>query len=175
MKIYNYIKLFIFIVFSVLLFVFKDELVSNLNYFVASLILAFGLESVIMLSIVLKKGAFKTTKYAFSFFEIILGLTMMFAIKEFAYTCIIWAVWSILRQSLDIHEVLSRKVTGVVAFIYLVQSIASIVFSIILLINPSEKHALHHIYLLIAELLVISLPPVVSELLTVYRTRKNRN
>lgn len=94
----------------------------------------------------------------------VLGLTIITAVTEFSHVCVMWAVWSLLRQSIDIHEVLKGEVIGVVAIIYVIQSIVSIVFSIILIINPTEHHAITHIYLLIAELLVIALPPVVDEL-----------
>lgn len=164
MKFYNYSKLVIFIVFSVLLFVFRNELVVELHYFVASIMLAFGLESIGVCFFVKKKDAIKTIRFSFAITEIVVGLTLMFAIRHFATTCVVWAMWSILRQSIDIHEVLCGRVKGVMAIVYMVQSIVSIAFSIILVIEPVEHHAISHIYLLIAELIVISVPPVVEEI-----------
>ena len=164
MRIYNYIKLFIFIAFSILLFVFRKELIAHINYFVGSLVLVFGLESLIVLSIAQKRRSIRSIKFSFSIFEMVLGLTIITAVTDFSHVCVMWAVWSLLRQSIDIHEVLRGEVIGVVAIIYVIQSIVSIVFSIILIINPTEHHAITHIYLLIAELLVIALPPVVDEL-----------
>lgn len=175
MKIYHYIKLAIFIVFSVLLFVFREELVNNLHYFVGSLVLAFGLESTIVLSITAKQNCFKSIRFAFSLFEMILGLTILCAVRNFAYVCIMWSVWSILRQSIDIHEVFKGEVKGILAAVLLVQSIVSIVFSIMLILDPSRHHAIIHIYLLIAELLVISLPPVVEEIILTTKSRKEIN
>ena len=172
MKIYNYIKLLIFIAFSVLLFVFKDELIANINYFVGSLVLAFGLENLIVLSIVNKKNAIKSIKFSFSIFEMVLGLTIITAVTEFSHVCVMWAVWSLLRQSIDINEVFRREHKNVVALIILVQSIISIVFSILLIINPTEHHAVNHIYLLIAELMVIGLPPVIDELIFKYKAKR---
>ena len=172
MKIYNYSKLIIFIVFSVLLFVFRNELVVDLHYFVASVMLAFGLESIGVLFFVKKKDAIKTIRFAFAVTELVVGLTLMFAIRHFITTCVIWAMWSILRQSIDIHEVLCGRVKGVMAIIYIVQSITSMVFSILLMLEPSEHHAISHIYLLIAELIVISVPPVVEEILSATGKRK---
>ena len=105
----------------------------------------------------------------------VVGLTILFAVRDFTHVCVMWAVWSMLRQSLDIHEVLIGEVKGGIAIVYIIQSVASVVFSIILILNPTPLHAVTHIYLLIAELLVISLPPVVDELLLrAIKKRKNK-
>ena len=172
MKIYKFIKLIIFIIFSILIVVFRNEAIDNLHYFVASLILAFGIENVIVSMIVLKKKCLKEVEFTFSFFEIILGLTIMTAIRNFSYVCVIWAVWSILRQSSDIYLACSEKVKGAVAIVYFIQSVVTIVFSIMLMLDPIEQHAMTHMYLVIIELLVISLPPVIDDLLSNYQTKK---
>ena len=174
MKIYNYIKLFIFIAFSVLLFVFRNELVEGLHYFIGSLVFVYGLESVMVLNFTLKKAALKSIKFAFSVFEMVVGLTILFAVRQFEYVCVMWAVWSMLRQSIDIHEVLTGEVKGPVAIILLIQSVVSVVFSIMLILTPTHHHAITHIYLLIAELLVISLPPVIDDILgSIKQKRQN--
>ena len=165
MKIYNFIKLIIFIAFSVLLVVFRNELVQDLHYFIGALVFTYGLESNVVLAVVAKKNCIRSIKFSFSLFEMVVGLTIFFAVRNFTHVCVMWAVWSMLRQSLDIHEVLKGEVKGVVAVIFIIQSVVSVVFSIMLILNPTHHHAVTHIYLLIAELLVISLPPVIDELL----------
>lgn len=175
MKIYNYIKLILFIVFSVLLFIFREELIANINFFIGSLIIAFGLENVIVLAIVEKKNCFRVSKFSFSIFEIVLGVTILSAVNVFSYVCVMWAVWSLLRQSIDIHEVFQGEIKGVFALLVLIESIVSIVFGILLIINPTEHHAMSHIYLLIAELMVIALPPVLDELIFRVKQRKENN
>ena len=172
MKIYNYIKLFIFIAFSVLLFIFKEELVADLNFFVGSLILAFGVENIIVIVITQRRKSIRRIRFSFSLFEIILGLTILTAVKDFAYVCVMWAVWSLLRQSIDINEVFRGELSTVMSLIVLSQSIVSIVFSIMLILDQSEHHAITHLYLLIAELMVIALPPVVDELRYQYKKKK---
>lgn len=174
MKIYRFIKLALFIAFSVLIFVFRNELVSNLPFFIGAVILGYGVENIGVLAFVEKKECFKNSKFTFSFFEIILGITTIVVITDFAYACIVWAVWSMLRQSIDIYEVLSGGVKGVVAIILLIESVISIVFGILLIIHPTEHHAIHHIYLLIAELMVISLPPVIDEIIAFSKSNKEK-
>ena len=175
MKIYNFIKLIIFIAFSVLLVVFRNELVNDLHYFIGTLVFVYGLESASVLAVVAKKNCVRSIKFAFALFEMVVGLTILFAVRDFTHVCVMWAVWSMLRQSLDIHEVLKGEVKGAIAIVYIIQSVVSVVFSIMLILNPTHHHAVTHIYLLIAELLVISLPPVVDELLLrAIKKRKNK-
>ncbi len=173
MKVYNYIKLVILVAFSILLFIFKEELVDNIHYFIGALVLAFGVENIIILAIVHKKECFKDIKFSLSLFELVFGLTILVFVRNFEYVCVMWAAWSLTRQAIDIHLVINGEVKGVVAIVYILQSIVSVVFSIILIVDPTREHAISHIYLLIAELLVIALPPVVDELLIVYKTKKN--
>lgn len=175
MKIYNFIKLAIFVAFSVLLIIFRNELVNDLHYFIGSLVFAYGLESSIVLAVVAKKNCIRSMKFAFALFEMVVGLTILFAVRYFTHVCVMWAVWSMLRQSLDIHEVLKGEVKGAVAVVYIVQSVVSVVFSIMLILNPTHHHAVTHIYLLIAELLVISLPPVIDEILQMSNKKRKDN
>ena len=172
MKIYRFIKLFIFIVFSALIITFRYQLLEQLHYFIGTLILVFGLESSIVLLIVAKKNAFKSIKLSFAFFEIILGITLLAAVRSFEYVCVMWAVWSILRQSIDINEVLKGEVKGPVAVVLLIQSVVSVVFCVMLILNPTEHHAKTHIYLVVTELLVIGLPPVIDEIIHSIKQKK---
>ena len=172
MKIYRFIKLFIFIIFSVLIIVFRNYLLGELSYFIGTLIWVFGLESSIVLLLTSKKEALKSIKFSFALFEIILGFTIIFAIHLFEYVCVIWAVWSILRQSIDINEVLRKEVKGVFAAILLIQSVVSVVFCVMLLLSPTEHHAKTHIYLVTTELLVIGFPPVIDEIIQSSKAKK---
>ena len=172
MKIYNYIKLAIFIVFSVLIFVYKDTLLVNLKYLVASLLIAFGTENLLLLNIIEKKDALKNSKFAFGFIQLLLGLVLMFGTFEFTGVCIIWAVWSISRESYEIYEITSGQVKGIAAVISGIESVVAITFSVLLLLSPTEEEAKIHIYLLIVEFLVTAFSPVVSELVYNFKTKK---
>ena len=173
MRIYNYIKLVIFIAFSVLIFVFKDSLLVNLKYLVASLLIAFGTENLLVIGILKRKECLKETKFIFGFIQLLLGLVVMFGVEDFTSVCIIWAVWSISRESFEIYEITSGIVRGPAAVISGIESIIAITFSVMLLINPTEHHAKIHIYLLIVEFLVTAFSPVVSELVYNFKNKKS--
>ena len=97
----------------------------------------------------------------------------MFGVEDFTSVCIIWAVWSISRESFEIYEITSGIVRGPAAVISGIESIIAIIFSVMLLINPTEHHAKIHIYLLIVEFLVTAFSPVVSELVYNFKNKKS--
>lgn len=165
MKIYHYFKLVVFIAFAVLVFVLREELLMNLQYLVGSLMLLYGLENVILISIKERIQARKSIWFIFGYSEVLLGLVTLIAIRNYVAVCVIWGVWSILRESLEIYEITSGEIKGIPALISGIESAVAIVFSVLLIITPGEHHAKTHIYLLIVELIVTSFIPVLKELI----------
>ncbi len=169
MKWYYYLKLAIYIEFSVILFVFKDFLVDNLDYFVGSLFIAYGIVDILENFLFKRKDFYKQFEFVQAFVGIILGILLYTVINYYDNVCILWAVWSLFRESVEIYEVINKKVTGWAAIFTTVESIVAITFAILLIITPTEHHASIHIYLLIVELMATSLPPVVNDLIEKYR------
>lgn len=165
MKIYHYFKLVVFIAFAVLVFVLREELLMNLQYLVGSLMLLYGLENVILVSIKERFQARKSIWFIFGYSEVLLGLVTLIAIRNYVAVCVIWGVWSILRESLEIYEITSGEIKGIPALISGIESAVAIVFSVLLIITPGEHHAKTHIYLLIVELIITSFIPVLKELI----------
>ena len=165
MKIYHYFKLVVFIAFAVLVFVLREELLMNLQYLVGSLMLLYGLENVILISIKERTQARKSIWFIFGYSEVLLGLVTLIAIGNYVAVCVMWGVWSILRESLEIYEITSGEIKGIPAIISGIESAVAIVFSVLLIITPGEHHAKTHIYLLIVELIITSFIPVLKELL----------
>lgn len=165
MKIYHYFKLVVFIAFAVLVFVLREELLMNLQYLVGSLMLLYGLENVILISIKERTQARKSIWFIFGYSEVLLGLVTLIAIRNYVAVCVMWGVWSILRESLEIYEITSGEIKGIPALISGIESAVAIVFSVLLIITPGEHHAKTHIYLLIVELIITSFIPVLKELL----------
>lgn len=172
MKIYHFIKLAIFIVFSSLVFVFRKDLLMNLHYLVGSLILLYGAEETLVFTIVFKKAAYTKFWFVFGLIEAMIGIIVLCSIRDYTSVCVIWALWSILREAVEIYEITSGEVKGLAAVISAVESLVAITFSILLMVTPGEHHAKTHIYLLIIELIVTALVPVLRELA---KNKKNSN
>ena len=104
--------------------------------------------------------------------ELILGLVLIIADLQFEYVCIIWATWSIVRESYEIKEVICDLKSITASILSGVESVAVIIFSVLLIINPSEHHAIIHMFLLVIELIMSPLVVLIDELIIKY---KNKN
>ena len=172
MKIYSYIKLVVFLTFSVLIFFFTHELVENVKYLIPALLGTYGLESIIIIAIKSKKNCFKSAKFIYGFAEITLALTVLFGVTEFESICAIWAVWAIIRELFELQEIAIGRAKGIVAILIAAESAVSITFSIMLLINSTEHHVLIHMYLLVAELVLNALVPILESVLDIIQSKK---
>lgn len=173
MKIYSYIKLVVFLTFSVLIFFFTHELVENVKYLIPALLGTYGLESIIIIAIKSKKNCFKSTKFIYGFAEITLALTVLFGVTEFESICAIWAVWAIIRELFELQEIAIGRAKGIVAILIAAESAVSITFSIMLLINSTEHHVLIHMYLLVVELVLNALVPILESVLDIIQSKNN--
>ena len=172
-KILRFTKLGIFIVFAVLVAIFNHHLLHYLRYLVPSLLMLYGLDSVLTSIVKEKKECYKDLWFSYGIGEMMIGITLISSTDDFAIICVVWGVWSIVREMIEIHEILSGEVKGIPAVISGIESIVAITFSIMLIITPGEHHAHTHLYLLIAELLVTGLIPVLEAIFPHKKEEKN--
>ena len=162
---YNLIKLLICIVIAVLVFVFRENLVDHLKVFIGCLMISYALEETIFALLFHTRHILHEEKIYLSFVELILGVVMLCVNLSVEAVCVIWATWSIIRESYEIKEIACDLKHLLPKIISGVESITVIVFSILLIVNPGHHHAMIHLYLLLAELVVTPLTPLLDELL----------
>lgn len=160
---YNYIKLAIYFTLAVLILVFKDPLIEHLKYFIGGLMIMYALEEVLFELIFSRHHFFHQNKVYLGFIELLLGLLLVIVNISYEGTCIIWATWSLLRETHEVEEILSELQTLPAKILSGVESLVIIVFSVMLIIEPTEHHAMIHLYLLLVELIVAPLTPLVDE------------
>lgn len=169
---YLIVKLAIFVVLAVLVFVFREQLIEHLKYFIGGLMLLYGVEEVLFEVIFHGKNFWKCEKTYLGLVELILGTTLFFfplegnAEEIIKMTCVIWAAWSIIREAFEIRELIVEIKSVVLTIISGIESVAVIVLSVMLILEPGEHHAMIHLYLLLVELVVAPLTPLLDELLT---------
>ena len=163
---YNLIKLAIYIVFMVLIFIFRHYLVGIIKYYIGTVMLIYGFEELVYSLIFHGKHFFHEEKMYLGTVEIVLGFVMIFVPMEYASACVIWATWSIIRESYELREMVLEIKHIIPKIITGVESVTAIVFSIMMIITPSEHHALIHTYLLVVELFLAPLVPLLDEVLT---------
>ena len=162
---YLIVKQCVFVVLAVLVFVFRELHIQYLRFFVGGLMLFYGLEEQLFEIIYSREKIFHQGKMYLGLSEIILGIVTLAVPINYDSVCIIWAVWSILRESYEIKEIFADLNFLVPKILSGVESIAVIVFSILLIIEPAEHHAMIHLYLLLVELILTPFVPLLDEML----------
>lgn len=151
MKTWHLIKLVLYIILGTLVFIFNEFCLENVGYIVATLMLLYAIEDIVI-SII--DGVFnEETKLFTALIEVVLAFVLAF-LKEDAFTSklIMWAVWSIIREGKEITECVLRFKEKKFAFLNLAESLVVTYFSITMIFNPTEHHAHTHIFLLGVEL-----------------------
>ena len=163
--IYHIIKLVLLCTLALIIFLFHERMTENLPYFVGSLMLLYGLEEFVFQIIFERKTIHKKGQSYFALMEIIIGTTLVIADVQFGVGCAIWACWSILRESHEIKEAVTVHYNIVLRIVNLIESIAAIVLSVMLIINPTEHHVYIHVVLLIIELITTPLLLLLTDFL----------
>lgn len=164
---YHFFKLIVCVVLSVIVFVFREQLVhlDHLKFFIGALMVAYGLDEIAFEAYCHKLHFIHEHKTYLGIIELVLGVTTLILNLDYEAVCIIWATWSILRESYEIKEIACELKNIAPKIISGVESIVVIIFSILLIIEPGEHHAMIHLYLLLAELVIAPLTPLLDELL----------
>ena len=158
-KIWRPIKAVLWTVAAILILVFREEVVLLLNYLVGGIMVAYGLETVV-LHLVKKESFKKENRFFWGLIEVAIGITLIFLIDlgdpegiPYATVCVVWAIWSMLREALEIEEGIREILHKEPALLSLAESLVAIVFSVLLLLQPGEHHAMTHVILLFVELI----------------------
>ncbi len=157
------IKLVLFIIWGILLFIFHDKVadhahegIQQLAFLVASLMFAYSIFDFI--DMLEKKKTLKAhTKLFDCVIQVIFGIIIL-AVPDISNTystvCIIWAVWSICREGEELAEDMERFKEHIPAYLNVIESIIVLVLSFMLIASPHEEHAVSHVILLGFELIL---------------------
>ena len=165
MKAFKAIKAFkfvSFVVWGILVFIFKDKIAEHshehfyLAALVASLMFAYSIfDFVDMLE--KKKTLAAHTKLFDCLIQIVFGIVILAVAsirEDYETICIIWAVWSICREGEELAEDLERFKEHIPAYLNVIESIIVLVLSFMLIANPHPEHAKLHLILLGFELIL---------------------
>lgn len=163
-KIYYGVRLLVFTTIAILIGVFSHPLLEYLHFLVGGVMLIYGVEGILFASYRARKKVLQEYQFYLGTMELLFGLVMTIAIRDFNNICIIWATWTIVRESFELYETSHKFFHRFPAILSLVLSGIEIVFSVMLLLFASEHHALTHIYLLVPEFIINGLSPFLFEL-----------
>ena len=162
---YFSIKLGVFAILAILVFIFREPIVEHLKYFIGGLMVLYGLEEILFEILYSRHHILHQGKLYLGGIELLLGAVVLSVPMTYESVCIIWATWSILREAYEIKEVFSEIKCLAPKIISAIESIVIIVFSVLLIMEPGEHHAMIHLYLLLAELIISPLTPLLDEII----------
>ena len=168
---YLFVKLGVFVALAICVFIFRETLIEHIKFFIGGLMLLYGIEEILFEVLFHGKNFWKCEKTYLGFVELILGTTLFFYPLEaeptevIKMTCVIWASWSIIREAFEIRELVVEIKSVTLTIISGIESIAVIVLSVMLILEPGEHHAMIHLYLLLAELILTPLVPLLDEII----------
>ena len=171
MRFYYIGRLVLFTAIAVLIGVYSHQLLPYLHFIVGAVMILFGVEGIFITITKQPLKFFTDAQFYLGHVDLLLGLVMMFSIRDFNTVCIIWGTWTIVRESFDLYEIAHKVMHKFPAVLSLVLSVVEIVFSVMLIIHANEHHALTHIYLLIPEFIINGLSPLLFE---IHKKRRKR-
>lgn len=177
MRYYYVIRLVLFTAIAVLIGVQSPFLIDHLKYLVGCVMILFGIEGVLIPILNSPKKFYQDVQLYLGHVDLILGLVVLLAVpeNEFDHVCIIWATWTIVRESFDLYEISHKAIHGFPAVFSFVLSITEIVFSVFLLLESNDvHHAMTHIYLLIPEFIINGVSPLLFDIHKTRRKKKSK-
>ena len=102
----------------------------------------------------------------------VLLAVVLFIVRDTLVTvCLVWAVWTILREGNEISEGIHRIMNKKSGFINILESVVIIMFSFAMILEPTEHHAHVHIIILGIELILEALFPFINNWLDTFNDK----
>ena len=169
---YLLIKFVVFTILGILVLIYRDNHVEHLRPFIGALMLLYGVDAIVYEIILHRKGFIRASRTYLGLVELIFGVVLLASPLLFQYVCIIWATWSIIRESYEIKEIVVDLKMWIPRILSLTESITVIVFSVLLILNPEQHHSTIHMCLLTAELILNPLVLLIDEFLMDRKMKK---
>ena len=133
--------------------ILHKALVAYAGYVVGCIVVLYALEELIRCA--LNKSLFKEDGSLFEdIVEIIIGVLLILTASDIIKVCLIWGVWSIIRESREMTGAIRRILKRRPGIINVAESVVVIVMSAMMILEPGEHHATVHMFLLGIELIL---------------------
>lgn len=163
------VKATLYIAVAILILIFHEKIMPSVAFLVGGVVLAYALEELIFL-IAQRKFA----DMAESIIQIVLAVLLFLAHDDIIKVCIIWGVWSIIREGREMTHALVHIRRYWLAIVNIAESVVVTVLSATMILEPGEHHAHIHVILLAIELILEIAFPFLEEMLELLSKRKTR-
>ena len=171
------IKSIVYILAGCLIMTFSEKMMEYAVILVGTTMTVYAVETIVV-SIIKKTVLHEDNELFEGLILILLAIVLLFTDKNnLEKVCVIWAIWSILRETEEIKECLHENFhkelhnfSQTLNIIHCVDSGVIIVMSLLMLLSPSEKTVHAHVILLGLELILeVSFPLMNSLVLTILK------
>lgn len=146
------VKIAVYLAAGIVILIFNEALMDYIGPLVGGVMLLYALEG-----IAVRIGTGQAEKHLLGFIDevilLLLAVLVILVRDNLEKTCVIWAIWSILREGEEIAVVLKKYKRRSVWIISLVESVVVIGLSSFLVLAPME-HAHSHIIILGIEMIL---------------------
>lgn len=160
-------KAVLYITAGILIFFLYETMMPYVAFLVGGVVLAYALEE-LCFQIARRKFA----DLAGSLIQIILAVLLFLSHNDIEKICVIWGVWSIIREGRELTHELSHVKESKIAVLDILESIVVTVLSVMLVLTPGEHHAKIHLIILGVELILEILFPFLEELVQRKKAKK---
>ena len=163
MKVWKIIKFVLYMAAGVTILVFNHPVMSVVGYLVGAVILAYGIEPILVGAF--QKKLFKENSALFDgLIYILLAVSLFIVSDDIIKICLIWAVWSMIREGKELAESVHHIREKRPGLTNLIESVVIIAFSFTMVLEPGEHHAHIHVIILGIELMLEVIFPLFDPL-----------
>lgn len=154
MKQWQIIKAILYLVLATFIFIFQGEIMPWVGILVGGIVCLYAAEDLIVL--ICKKLFFQDSNHLFDdLAQLFIAIILFLVSSDIIKVCLVWGVWSILRECKDMAEAIDKFSKNRLQIINVIESVTIIVLSFLMILEPNEEHAGFHVILLGIELVVV--------------------
>lgn len=162
MKIWFILKAILYTVAGALILAFNTAVADNVGLIVGIVILAYGVDLVVI-SLIKKSYIGGDAIFFGALIHIFIGVILFIVRDDIVKVCLVWAVWSILRESKELSEAIHRLSHRRPAFLNAAESLLIIALSFTMVLEPTVHHAHVHVVILGVELILEIVFPIANK------------
>ena len=173
MKQWQIVKTVLYSLAGVAVLIFHERILDFVGAIVGSVILTYGLD-VLIVSII-KKTYIGGDYFLFGGLVHLLIAVIIFMVSgDLVKICLVWAVWSIIREGKELSESIHRLTLKKPAIVNVIESVTVVYLSFSMILEPTLRHAHIHVVLLGIELILEVAFPFVNGLIDKFFYEKRR-
>lgn len=156
MKKWQISKSVLYLALAVFIFVLNETIMPYVGILVGAIVCLYAAEELVVYAV--KKILFSEAYHLFDgIAQLLIGIILFIVSSDIIKVCLVWGVWSILRESKDMSEAIKKLPTKKSEIINVIESIVIIALSFLMILEPNDDHAYLHMILLGVELVLVVL------------------